>query len=574
MEVREYVRLLRRRWYFLVLGAVVAAAVGFLTAPGEGTRAVSYEATNTLLTNPNAVTSISLDQAALLVTTGAVPEQVADQLGRRGSVAAVTDLTTQSLTISAEGSSPAEAEETANAYTDTLLDSLNDDATSAYELSISAAEAEADAAAADVAAIEQQLQTLPPEASERVLLQAQLQAAASGHTLALENLRVLEAQGVPAAPLEVIERAPADQVNAGGVTLPDAKPQRAVLLGIFGLLLGIAGAVVADRLETRIRGKHDAETAFGVPVIAEIPPLPGRGHGNELFAITRPSIPLVEAYRSLRTVVLYSAATAGRPEHLTNGHNPDRKVGAAQHADHESQVVLVTSPGAGEGKTTTSAHLAALLAEVGKTVLVVSADFRRPRVHEYFGTPREPGLSDVLTGQTELSLGDLDMQTTVPGVRLLPSGSPVTNPAPFLRETAQLIAAARKVFDYVLVDTAPLLVANDATELAGVADTVIVLARADRTSRDAARRAMEVLERVEAPVLGIVVIAANDTPTAYSYYRNRYYTDSGKRSDGTRSERQAGIVSIERPTPEEVDRVAAEFGAAIGEAGGPGEPPS
>jgi succinoglycan biosynthesis transport protein ExoP len=487
-------------------------------------------------------------------------------------VTAVPDLTTQSLAIAARGATPAAAEETANAYTDTLLDTLNADATSAYELNLSTAEAEVDAAAAEVAEVEQQLRSLAPDSTERVLLEAQLEAAGAGHAAALENLRVLDSQGAPSASLEVIERAPAGVVNAGGVTLPDAKPQRALLLGAFGLLLGIGGAIAADRLETRIRGKHDAEAAFGVPVIAEIPPLPGRRHGNELFAITRPSIPLVEAYRSLRTVVLYSAATAGRPEHLTNGHNPDRKVGAAQHADHESQVVLVTSPGAGEGKTTTSAHLAAVLAEVGKTVLVVSADFRRPRVHEYFGTPREPGLSDVLTGQTELSLGDLDMQTNVPGVRLLPSGSPVTNPAPFLRETAELIAAARQVFDYVIVDTAPLLVANDAAELAGVADIIIVLARADRTTRDAARRAMEVLERVDAPVIGTVVIAANDTPTAYSYYKNRYYTDDGKASDRP-SERQPGIVPVERTALTPADRVAAEFRAIVGEAVSAGEQP-
>jgi capsular exopolysaccharide synthesis family protein len=572
VEVREHVRLLRRRWYFLVLGAVAAAIVGFATAPGAGSRPVTYEATNTLLTNPNAVTSITLDQAALLVTTGAVPQEVADDLGSRGSVTAVPDLTTQSLTISARGDAPAEAEELANAYTDTLLESLNADATAAYELSLETAQAEVDAAAAEVTALEQQLRALPPTDPDRVLLEAQLQAAASAHAAALENLSVLEAQGVPAAPLEVIEREAADQVEVGGVTLPDAKVQRALLLGAFGLLLGIGGAIAADRLETRIRGKDDAESAFGVPVIAEIPPLPGRRQGHELFAVTRPSIPLVEAYRSLRTVVLYNAATAGRPEHLTNGHNPDRKVGAAQHADHESQVVLITSPGAGEGKTTTSAHLAALLAEVGKTVLVVSADFRRPQVHEYFGTPREPGLSDVLTGQSELSLGDLDMQTTVPGVRLLPSGSPVTNPSPFLRETAQLIAAARKVFDYVIIDTAPLLVANDATELAGVADTVIVLARADRTTRDAARRAMEVLERVEAPVLGAVVIAANDTPTAYSYYRNRYYTDSGKDGD-SRPDQKPRIVPVERATLARAEQVAADFRALVGEAASTGEQP-
>lgn len=537
MEVREYARLLRRRWYFLALGAVVAALAGFLTAPGEGSRPVTFSATNTMLVNSSAGGArVSLDQAALLATTGAVPEQVQATLGSRGSVSAAAEAETQSLTITATGSTPQEAEEFANTYTDVLLATLNSGAVTAYEQMVESAQAEADVSAAELAEVEAQLRGLAPDAPERLLLDAELEAATVRHAGALENLQAVEAQGSPLVPFEVIERGGAGRVAAGGFRPPDGKPQRALLLGAFGLLVGVAGAIAADRLETRIRGKHDAEAAFGLPVIAEIPPLPGRRHSVELLAVTHPSAPVVEAYRSLRTVVLYAAATAGRPEHLVNGHNPDRKTGAAQHADHESQVVLVTSPGAGEGKTTTSAHLAAVLAEVGKSVLVVSADFRRPKVHEYFGTPREPGLADVLTGQSDLSLGDLDLETSVPGVRLLPSGSPVTNPAPFLRETAQLIAAARSLFDYIIVDTAPLLVANDAIELAGVADSVILLARAERTTRDAAQRAMEVLERVDAPVLGAVVIAANDTPTAYSYYRNRYYTDDGTGRRRRRSE--------------------------------------
>jgi Mrp family chromosome partitioning ATPase len=108
-------------------------------------------------------------------------------------------------------------------------------------------------------------------------------------------------------------------------------------------------------------------------------------------------------------------------------------------------------------------------------------------------------------------------------VKLLPSGKPVKNPANLLRDTVGLVAAARQFFDYIVIDSAPLLVANDATELAAAADVVIVLARADRTSRDAARRTTEVLQRVDAPLLGAVVVAAYDTPTAYGYYRYRYY---------------------------------------------------
>jgi len=205
-----------------------------------------------------------------------------------------------------------------------------------------------------------------------------------------------------------------------------------------------------------------------------------------------------------------------------------------------AQVLLMPSPSAGEGKTTSVAHLAAVLAEFGKRVLVVSADFRRPRVHELFGVPREPGLSDVLDSGTHTTrLSDLQMITTYRGVHLLPSGAPVNNPARLLTETRQLINAARSLFDFVIIDTPPLLVANDATELAAVADMVILLAKADRTSREAARRSTEMLRRVEAPILGVVVVAAHDTPTAYGYYRYRYYAEADQGGGGRFGRRKA-----------------------------------
>ena len=557
MKFIEHVRLLRRRWYFLALGFLVGAAAGWFTAPGSGATPVYYRASTTLIADRLASSPIGLEQAALLVTTGPVPAAVEAELGTRGSVSSTPDTVTQSLVIATTAGSPQEAEELAAAYAEALLAELTASSGADYQLALDDANAEVDAAEADASAVEQELAGLDPDDPARSSLQAELDAASARLTSALEGLRSLEAQGAPEPALVVIEQGDASRVTEGGVRAPDGKPQRALLLGIFGLLVGAAGAFVADRLETRIRGKHDAESSFGVPVIAEIPPLPGRRHQSELLTIAHPEAPVVEAYRALRTVVLYSAATSERPDHEQNGHNPARKVGAAQHADHESQVVLITSPGAGEGKTTTAAHLAALLAEVGKSVLVVSADFRRPRVHELFDVDREPGLSDVLTGESDRSIADLNLVTSVEGVRLLPSGSPVTNPAPFLRETAQLIAAARQLFDYIVIDTAPLLVANDATELAGVADTVIVLARADRTTRDAAERAIEILRRVDAPVLGAVVVAANDTPTAYSYYRNRYYySDSSgnrRRSYSTRSDKPRTERPVAEPVADEVE---------------------
>lgn len=314
------------------------------------------------------------------------------------------------------------------------------------------------------------------------------------------------------------------------------------MLGVLGLLLGLFGALAADRLDTRVRGKEDAERAFDLPVIAEIPPMAGGARSRELLVATKPASPFVEAFRALRTVVLFAAEAS----ESANGAEAPGSVYQNGASKPRAQVVLVTSPAAGEGKTTTAAHLAAVLAEAGRRTLVISADFRRPRIHEYFGVAREPGLSDVLeSGSGLVRLSDLQMTTSYEGVHLLPSGGPVDNPAQLLAESAVLIAAARQLFDYIVIDTPPLLVANDATELAAVADAVIMVAKADRTSRDASRRATEVLRRVDAPLLGVVISGAHDTPTAYGYYRYRYYSETDQGAGrGKRSARQSAPAPV------------------------------
>ncbi|MDP1805202.1 MAG: CpsD/CapB family tyrosine-protein kinase, partial [Acidimicrobiales bacterium] len=332
----------------------------------------------------------------------------------------------------------------------------------------------------------------------------------------------------PLASLEAAVGAPADD----GWKLPGSRAGRGAILALVGLALGLAGALAADRLDTRIRGKADAERAFDLPVIAEIPPLGGTQRGRELLVATKPASPFVEAYRALRTVVLFAAN-----EIVGEAHEADGPAEATSNGSgpHHAKVILVTSPAAGEGKTTTAAHLAAVLAEGDRRVLVISADFRRPRIHEYFDVPREPGLSDVLDpGAGRVRLSDLQMTTSFEQVHLLPSGRPVNNPAQLLTESTHLLRAARPLFDFIVVDTPPLLVANDATELAAVADLVVLVAKADRTSRDAARRATELLRRVDAPLLGVVVSAAHDTPTAYGYYRYRYYAEADQGSGGRR----------------------------------------
>lgn len=554
MEPLEYIRILRRRWYYVVVGLVVGLAAGAVTAPGAHDQPVRYAAVHTLLVDPASNVSINLEQAALLVTTGSVPEQVAEQFGGSlpGTLGATASPEVNALAVRAVAGDPATAAELADAAAAELQDALVADRITANAEQLQAATTTAEALSTQLDAIAAQLGALVETDPGRTALEAQQEILTANYQDALAQQQALEQEPAPIPPLRTLEAATGEPITEGGFQLPQSPVGRGITLGLFGLLIGAGGAIASQRLDTRIRSKEDIEASFGVPVLAEIPPFTGRRDKDELHAVTRPASPQVEAYRALRTALQVATLVDDDEDALPV--RDEKKLGAVQHRDGEAKVILVASPGASEGKTTTVANLAVVLAEVGKQVLVVSADFRRPRVHQLFDLPREPGLSDVLTGEDRadrpIRLSSLHLQSDVPRVSLLPSGSPVTNPAPFLREAAQLIAAARRLFDYVLIDTAPILVANDASELAGVADAVVMVARADRTHRSTARRAAELLGRLDAPLIGSVLIAANDTPSAYAYYRYRYYADSedtGRRR-GRRNDAEAAPLAPDAST--------------------------
>jgi succinoglycan biosynthesis transport protein ExoP len=546
MTFFEYLSILRRRWLYLAVGLLAGAGIGFLTAPGGREPIEEYTATHTLLvdmTTPSGA-NLNLQQSALLADTGPVPILVEEQLAGLGlppalTVKALADLDLRSLAVTATATNRKSAAKAADLTAEAIVDELTSAEQAVYDNQLSAANEQIDQVEDQLAGIDEQLAGLALEDPARAGLQSERDGLEASIVGLRTQVQDLESRGEPDPPLTTLEAASARPVD--GWSLPTSGPARAALLGGLGLVLGLIGALVADRLDTRVRGKDDAERAFDLPVIAEIPPMGGSsGRERELLVATKPASPFVESFRALRTVVLYSAAerSIAHAQTATNGAGTDGSHGNGT-TPHQAVVVLITSPSAGEGKSTTAAHLAGVLAEAGRHTLVISADFRRPRIHEYFGVPREPGLSDVLdTGTGRIRLSDLQMATTYPGVHLLPSGGPVDNPAQLLAESAALIAAARQLFDYIIIDTPPLLVANDATELAGVADFVIMVAKADRTSRDSSRRASEVLRRVDAPLLGVVISAAHDTPTAYGYYRYRYYSETDQGPSGRKRRRR------------------------------------
>ena len=290
------------------------------------------------------------------------------------------------------------------------------------------------------------------------------------------------------SPLQTLEPAVASPDRSDSVTGPTTPTGRALLLGAIGLVLGGGAAFILDRFGDRIRSKATAEATLGVPVMSEVPQIARVDRGQLLTG--REHAPFIEAYRRLRTGVVQWIAQTGNADGY--------------------QVIAVASATGGEGTTTAVAHLAASLGEIGRSVVAISADLRHPRLHLYFNKAREPGLTEVLGGAPDVRrLADLNLVTGVRGVRLVSSGAPVRNPAPLLDRLGDHLSEARSMADIVLIDAPPLLTTSDGADVASQADAVLLVVRSGWTSVGAASRSMELLERLNIPVLGAVLIASD-----------------------------------------------------------------
>ena len=211
-----------------------------------------------------------------------------------------------------------------------------------------------------------------------------------------------------------------------------------------------------------------------------------------------PRSAVAEAYRTLAANLLFASLHA----------NVDREVQVA--------MVGVTSPGAGEGKSTTIANLGIALAENGKRVVLVDADLRRPALHELFGLPNREGLTSLLLSEH----APLPLQETgTPGLRLLASGPLPPNPLEVLgsRRLEHALSLVRAQADLVLVDTPPAAVLADAALLAPRLDGMLLVVSVGRTQRDLAKRAKEQLERTGSNVLGVVLINVRESGKLYQY---------------------------------------------------------
>jgi capsular exopolysaccharide synthesis family protein len=189
-----------------------------------------------------------------------------------------------------------------------------------------------------------------------------------------------------------------------------------------------------------------------------------------------------------------------------------------------SEVVLITSPEAGEGKTTTAANLGVALAQAGKRVLLLSADLRRPRLQTYFDLSGNLGLTNVLAGEERLASAVV-RPFGMNNLSLLPSGPVPGNPAELLgsQSMRSLMLEIRNEAEVILVDAPPVLAVADSLTLAQFADAVLLVADAEKTQRSAVHQTRQHLNRIRARVMGAVLNNFNPA-TARSYYAYAPYT--------------------------------------------------
>ena len=259
------------------------------------------------------------------------------------------------------------------------------------------------------------------------------------------------------------------------------KPVRDAVIGIMlGLGLGIAIALAREFLDDSVRTPSDLDelTDATVPTLGMIPTFDGAAEG--IVTISTPASLPAEAFRAVRTSVRFVAL------------------------DRAMKVIQVTSAGTGEGKTTVVANLAAALVQAGHRVAVVSCDLRRPDLHRRFAEPSDPGLTDVLLGECLLSDA---MRETTSGVYLLPSGERPPNPSELLGSSRMkaVIDFLVSEFDFVLLDSTPILSVTDAVVVSQFAQATLVVVAARNTPKQRVREALDSLIRAGAPLAGLIL---------------------------------------------------------------------
>ncbi|MEW6365270.1 MAG: polysaccharide biosynthesis tyrosine autokinase [Acidobacteriota bacterium] len=328
-------------------------------------------------------------------------------------------------------------------------------------------------------------------------------------------------RGLRTSNIRVVDRAEVPKVPIGPRTR-----RNALLSILLGLFAGLGLAFLIEHLDSSVKSTEEVERIAALPALGVIPALnpdsnrngyyyyyyrrrtPGAGKSAkpavdqpksiDLIPLTASRSNIAEAYRAVRTAVLMASV------------------------DNPHRVFIVTSALPSEGKSATASNLAASLTQADKKVLLLDLDLRKPRLHRILGMKNVNGLTNYLSGAAEYM--SIVRPTKVPGLFLVSSGPLPPNPAELLhsQKMAELMSSLRQHFDYVLIDSPPMLTVTDALVIAPRTDGVLLVVWGGKTSREALKRAREKMDLLKVHCIGVVLNNIDLERHDY-YYRHHYY---------------------------------------------------
>jgi receptor protein-tyrosine kinase len=330
-------------------------------------------------------------------------------------------------------------------------------------------------------------------------LSAELAIATGSYTTLASKLEELRIQ-------EQLEVGSGRLVSSAVVTEEpvEPSPMRNGALGLaVGLVFGLGMAFLYEYLDNTIKSSEEAEKVFGAPVLGLIPAEKfEKDEKRRLTLVTHAGTAAAEAYRVLRNSLDFI------------------------NFEHNIKTLLVTSAAPAEGKSTVAANLAAGLAQAGKKVVLLSCDFRRPTTQQFFQVNTMIGLSDVLTGANSLKSA-LQRSAELSNLLILTSGKLPPNPSELLgsEKMHALIKELEEWADWVIVDSPPLLAVADGAAVARWVDGVLVVTKGGESTRDAGKKATEMLGQIGARVIGTVVwgLESSAAGGGYGYYYGKGY---------------------------------------------------
>ncbi|HWD53461.1 MAG TPA: polysaccharide biosynthesis tyrosine autokinase [Acidimicrobiales bacterium] len=536
LYMRDYAQILNRRKWSIILILIIAVGLG---VGYDSVSTKKYTATAQLqLTpqvsqivqqaqNPVSITPIvDVPTAIQVIQSTSVQDAVRKTVPNAPSVSVKQVQLTNVVTVSVTATTAKLAAAAANAYANAYLSVQQQQAVSTLNNAEQIIQSDISGLDQQIAGVQNQISSGGPTAplAQQQSLATQLTSLQSQRTTYVNQLNSYQfAAQLNTAGGQVIGIAPLP------VKPSSPKPVTDIALAVvIGLIIGIGVALLREYYDESIRTMADLERVTrGVPTLGLVPAIGDWRSDGEPYLVSEkaPTSPPSEAYRSLRTSIQFLGL------------------------ERDIKTLLFTSPGAAEGKTTTMANMATTMAHAGQSVVMICCDLRRPRIHQFFGLSNQVGFTSVLLGTATLDEA-LQRAPGIPGLYLLASGPTPPNPSELLSDprARAVFAQLAERADIVLIDSPPVLPVTDAAVLATTVDGVIMVTSVGNSSRKDVARAIEVLGRVNAPLVGIVLNKASESDS-YAYYRYSYGpTDNDQWTKARGASIPNGKASLTAPT--------------------------